>query len=113
MVKLIRLSPQKRQNFLTIQPGHQPLNLILNVASRWNSIWVMLVLFRKLRESVKKYILEHGKEDKLILFARVEWRHIEYLIEFLKPFYSFTSVVSRVGKVSNHPLCHPDLRPAR
>lgn len=96
MVKFIRSSPNRRDRFLSLQKGGTKLNLVLSVPTRWNSTWLMLVRFKKLKLTVIKYLHEYGEEQKLRFLTRVEWRHIDYLIELLRPFYTFTVVISRM-----------------
>lgn len=103
MARTIRASPKRRKMFFDTQKGGQPLNLILSVATRWNSVWLMLVRFRKLKKAVQTYIDVHGKADNLKSFSRAEWRHIDYLIEVLRPFYIYTTEISRI---KNSPTIH-------
>lgn len=107
MVKHIRNSPKRREAFYECQQHPRPINLVLSVPTRWNSTWLMLTRFRRLKAAIIDYIHTYGDEESLVSFSRAQWRHIDYLIEILHPFYTYTCVISRM---KNTPTIHLVIR---
>lgn len=62
----------------------------------------MMLRARRLRAALEAYVSEYPN-DKLPKFTEDEWRHIDYLVEILYPFYQYTNAV---GKIRNGPSIH-------
>ena len=57
---------------------------------------------RKLKQAIKQFIRRHP-EEKLENLTATEWKHIDYLIEILYPFYKYTRAIS---KSADFPTVH-------
>lgn len=77
----------------TTQGIMNPLCLITDVATRWNSKYYQLERFHHL----KPVVIFKCTEDPLLnkfLLTEIEWNVIEHMINFLKPFERATKLVS-------------------
>lgn len=57
---------------------------------------------RKLRVDLQTYVRKHPT-DGICTFSSTDWRHIDYLIEILYPFYRLTNAI---GQIRNGPTIH-------
>lgn len=99
IVIYINASPQRRAKFHQLQSRNRPLNLLQDVATRWNSTLRMLLRARQLQKDITRYAEEYPHEGILIL-TDIEWKHVDYMIEILYPFYRLTNAV---GTILNGP----------
>ena len=66
--------------FMQKQFQKSELDVVLDNETRWNSTYLMLERFLKLRGSVEKFYHER----------RFVWQHLDCLVKVLKPFYEVT-----------------------
>jgi hypothetical protein len=90
-IKEIRNSGTKSEVFLKFSNKV----LILDCRTRWNSTFEMLVRVIELKDEIRKFIKEHGKDYKITFRLTAEaLAKYESLIAFLKAFYDCTNLVS-------------------
>ena len=100
IVTSIRRSDAKKRLFdqcqkRVIEQDEHTLQLIGDVATRWNSTYDLLRRFLQLRETLELFFFKEG-----ILFSQDDWDVIKDLIEDLKPFSDATTKVSAEKKVT-------------
>jgi hypothetical protein len=96
----VNASAQRQERFVNTQTRRQPLSLIQDVATRWNSTFNMLVRARELREEIASFVEGESKVQDL---STTEWQHIDYLIQILYPFCVYTNAI---GATVNGPTIH-------
>lgn len=62
----------------------------------------MMIRARRLKSTLSTFLTTYPN-DKIPTFTSSEWKHIDYLIEILHPFHSFTNAV---GKIRSGPSIH-------
>lgn len=107
LARYINASPQRRESFRRYQQidraDHEPLGLLLDCRTRWNSTYLMLFRAHKLREPIRRYISATDDESLFPLsLGYGEWRHVEYLLQLLHEFYAFTKSLSIQNGVTIH-----------
>lgn len=98
----INASPQRKEKFKDLQKEirNPQLVLIQDVRTRWNSTYLMLERARRLRSELDKYCRLY-EIDHMILNSD-EWRQIDYLLCLTKPFYIYTTALSKTKDVTIH-----------
>ncbi|KAJ5215577.1 uncharacterized protein N7498_002009 [Penicillium cinerascens] len=96
----VNRSPQRREQFLELQPKEPRLVLMQDVKTRWNSTFLMLQRAKKLQTICDKYCTECGLSD--LVLTHNEWKQIDYLLSITQPFFNFTSVLSKTKDVTIH-----------
>jgi hypothetical protein len=96
----INASSQRKDAFTNLQNRATPLALIQDVKTRWNSTYLMLQRAKRLRSTLDIYCLAH-KVDKMKLNSE-EWRQIDYLLCLTKPFFKYTTSLSKTKDVTIH-----------
>lgn len=97
LVKFICSSPQREQQFFSIQQSTGSkaiLKLVKDVATRWNSTYFMIERFVRLREALDLYIGRAVREKLLSdhdRFTEDDWDVLAVLLQVLQPF----EIVSR------------------
>lgn len=69
------------------EQGLEPLLLVNDVPTRWNSAYLLLNRLLKLKRAVQRYMTEH---DELPNITSNEWQIIKNLLSILKPLYRLT-----------------------
>ena len=85
IAKLFRKSPLKNdflQDYVKEINNGQPLNLILDTKTRWNSMLHMLERAYKLKDCISKFLISIEYSD---LLTEEEWKQIDKIINVLKP----------------------------
>ncbi|XP_012556326.2 zinc finger BED domain-containing protein 4-like [Hydra vulgaris] len=82
-----------RNNFkqIQLQQNLDPLCLVQDVPTRWNSTYLMLDRLNKLKIPVQLYLAERSD---LMPFSTLEWTLILNIIKLLKPFFQLTQEMS-------------------
>jgi hypothetical protein len=96
----INASPQRRENFLKLQTNQPALVPIQDVRTRWNSTYLMLQRAKRLQSDLDQYCRTY-RADQLMINSE-EWRQIDYLLCLTKPFFDFTTVLSKTKDVTIH-----------
>ena len=68
--------------------------LWLDVATRWNSTYIMLIRALKYRAMLQRYFLEIDGAASKYYLAYDEWDKIENICHLLEPFYEITNLFS-------------------
>ena len=97
---MINASPQRFAywNAIQVECGHEPLNLIQDVKTRWNSSFYMLVRAYRLRRFIATFAANPDYKSmhcENLLLQSSEWQQVLYVIEVLGPFRQLTELVSR------------------
>ena len=104
-------SPQRKSAFATIQSAirntlshsqNHTLNLVMDVATRWDSTCAMLIRALRLREAIGIYCQNDRNKAKHFVLSELEWDKIEYLVDLLRPFNFFTETVGKTKSVTIH-----------
>jgi hypothetical protein len=88
----------KKFEAIKVQSGYlNPLTLILDYKTRWNSTVVMLERILKLKQPVINFLVIHGKDvtepgDDTLTITSEEWNRFSEIMNFLKPFNEATSM---------------------
>ena len=98
----INASPQRKEKFKDLQKTtrNPQLVLIQDVRTRWNSTYLMLERARRLQSELDKYCRLY-KIDHIMLNSD-EWRQINYLLYLIKPFYIYTTALSKTKDMTIH-----------
>ncbi|CAH2084129.1 unnamed protein product [Euphydryas editha] len=93
IVNHFRKSTISKERLLTYQMNQQniaqPKTVIKSVATRWNSVYLMLQRFVELKEALRATI--PNLDVDLPIIPIEEWKCIEQICIILKPFYEATS----------------------
>nr|XP_004207508.1 zinc finger BED domain-containing protein 4-like [Hydra vulgaris] len=76
---------------IQLQQNLDPLCLVQDVPTRWNSTYLMLDRLNKLKIPVQLYLAE---SSDLMPFSTLEWTLILNIIKLLKPFFQLTQEMS-------------------
>jgi len=94
----VRNSPQERKIFSDIVsstlPG-SPLNLLLDVKTRWNSTYLMLKRALDLQKAVEMYLLRNEKIKADCTLSSVEWMALSEVVTLLEPMEEATRYLSK------------------
>lgn len=71
----------------------EPLTLLLDCKTRWNSTYLMLRRAYKLKAAIRLFITQTSDVSSLLL-EEFEWRHVEYLLLLLYDFWLYTNCLS-------------------
>lgn len=96
----IHASPQRRGTFNNPQTKEPKLAPIQDVRTRWNSTFLMLPRAKRLRAFFTPFCTEYGCEEMLL--NDEEWRQINYLLCTTKPFFDYTTELSKTREVTAH-----------
>jgi hypothetical protein len=96
----INASPKRRENFLKLQTNQPALVLMQDVRTRWNSTYLMLRRAKRLQSDINQYCETYGVTQFMI--NSEEWRQIDYLLCLTKPFFDFTSVLTKTKDITIH-----------
>ena len=102
IIKKIRSSPQMTKKFEAIQEHSgllNPIALILDCKTRWNSTATMLQRILRLKQPVINFLLIHGKDltkpgEDLLTITSGAWNRFSEIMTFLKPFNEATIMTS-------------------
>jgi hypothetical protein len=75
------------------------LNLIMDVASRWDSTCLMLIRAMRLRQAIDILCNEYRPAYPFKI-RTIEWKQIGYLIDLLRPFCFFTQTIGKTRSVT-------------
>ena len=99
LVTAIKSSSKRTEQFeilqMSIQPDKAPMKLVEDIDIRWNSTFLMLERVLKLQHTIRTALVNF-KELSTITIDN--WRELEELREFLKPFYRATEWLSAEKK---------------
>jgi len=73
---------------------------IQDVATRWNSTFIMLVRAKKLQQAFDAFCSQYDQEH--FALNQEQWRQVDYLICILQPFHRFTTLLSKSKDVTIH-----------
>jgi len=73
---------------------------IQDVATRWNSTFLMLVRAKKLQQAFDAFCSQYDQEH--FALSQEQWRQVDYLICILQPFHRFTTLLSKSKDVTIH-----------
>ena len=73
---------------------------IQDVATRWNSTFLMLVRAKKLQQAFDAFCSQYDQEH--FSLSQEQWRQVDYLICILQPFHQFTTLLSKSKDVTIH-----------
>lgn len=96
----INASPQRRDAFLKLQTKQPTLVPIQDVRTRWNSTFLMLQRAKRLQSDLDQYCLAYRVNHLMI--NSDEWRQIDYLLYLTKPFFRFTTALSKTKDITIH-----------
>ena len=96
----INASPQRRDNFLKLQTNQPTLVPIQDVRTRWNSTYLMLQRAKRLQSDLDQYCRTYRVNHLMI--NSEEWRQIDYLLCLTKPFFLFTTILSKTKDITIH-----------
>lgn len=85
VVKMFRRSPTKNDDILqkyTKEEFGKEMQLLIDLKTRWNSLYIMLERFRKLKNSIRKSLIDL---NCIISFEEEEWNMINVLVTTLEP----------------------------
>ena len=100
LVVLIRSSPQREQNFKNMVAAGKPkiiasdLTVILDVSTRWNSTFHMLLRAKRLRVPIDMFINSDSSFQKYRLTSD-EWAFLEHVLNILQPIDDVTNFLSK------------------
>jgi hypothetical protein len=102
IIKKIRKSPQMAMKFeaIQVQSGSlNPITLILDCKTRWNSTATMLERILRLKQPVINFLVIHGKDlttpgEELLTITSEAWNFFSDIMKFLKPFNEATIMTS-------------------
>jgi hypothetical protein len=99
----VTASPARLAQFKALQTEQQgqPVGLLQDVKTRWNSTFDMLVRARRLRHIIAHWI---NQEDRFATLnpTEDEWRQVDQAINFLKPFSDYTHDISTSTRATIH-----------
>lgn len=95
IVVFFKRSSKYLEKFLSNQKnsGKDPKKLVLDVATRWNSTYMMVERFCELEEAVKSTVAL-VTEKQLPILTIEEWEAAKELCKVLKPFFLVTKTLS-------------------
>lgn len=96
----INASPQRQDAFLKLQTNQPALVPIQDVRTRWNSTFLMLQRAKRLQSDLDQYCLTYRVNHLMI--DSDEWRQIDYLLCLTKPFFRFTTALSKTKDITIH-----------
>ena len=73
---------------------------IQDVQTRWNSTFLMLRRAKRLESSFNCFCLEYAHTHLQI--TSDEWRQVDYLLCIMRPFFQFTTALSKTKDVTIH-----------
>ena len=85
--------------------SHDPLTLLLDCKSWWNSTYIMLHCAHLLRDAIKHFITINDDDISELQLTEHEWHHVEYLLQLLYDFHLWTSVLSEHHDATIHQIC--------
>ena len=103
--RFVHQSSRATNEFRRIQMEKQPgvtskaqvKQLIGDVTTRWNSTYIMMRRILKLRDSLDAFMYgqaDLGKWTHAKCFSPNDWAQIEHAVTLLKPFYTYTDIMS-------------------
>jgi ribosomal protein S15P/S13E len=98
----VNASPQRREAFIALQTKEPRLIPIQDVRTRWNSTFLMLSRAKKLQSIIDQYCTTHQYVQ--FKLDQEEWRQIEYLLLITKPFFDYTTILSKTNDVTVHSI---------
>ena len=95
LVVEIRKSPKKEQEFSSLAQNLniKYIKLIRDVKTRWNSTYSMLETFLK-NKAIINAIISLNKDFENYSLTENQWKEIDLMCDFLRPFYEFTVEMS-------------------
>jgi hypothetical protein len=103
MIRKFRRSPQQFEKFsqACVLKGLQALMPVIDVSTRWNSTYDMLVRACQYRDAFRLHALNEGWNS--LMLSDQEWQTIKFLIDILGPFKDATMLASKsVGITLNN-----------
>lgn len=97
IVKYIRHSPKGKENFQAAQKTvgfASTKELILDVATRWNSTFSMLERAFELKTAINLFVSQYPMPDDVQPLNSYDWACVESIMGILKPFYELTVELS-------------------
>lgn len=73
--------------------GDKEITVIQDVSTRWNSTYLMLKRFSKLKRALVSYLSANSVMEEFNL-SNDEWKRLDYVVELLEPFHTVTELLS-------------------
>jgi hypothetical protein len=80
------------------------LMLILDVTTRWNSQYDMLIRFQDLRSTIQWWLFKEKTAYSILFFQEMKWTQIKYLIQFLKFIKNVIYYLSQIKTITIHKI---------
>ncbi|CEJ62588.1 hypothetical protein PMG11_11085 [Penicillium brasilianum] len=96
----VNASSQRRETFSNLQTKDTKLMPIQDVKTRWNSTFLMLRRAKRLCAIFTPFCVEYDRED--LLLNNEEWRQVDYLLCITKPFFDYTTQLSKTRDIAAH-----------
>ena len=96
----VNASPQRREQFCELQTEVPKLVPIQDIRTRWNSTFLKFRRAKRLRLIFDQYCLKYGQSH--LMLDQEEWRQIDCLLWITRPFFKFTTALSKTKDVTLH-----------
>jgi hypothetical protein len=80
------------------------LILILDVTTRWNSQYNMLIKFQDLRSTIQWWLSRENAAYSIFFFQEMKWTQVKYLIQLLKLIKNVINYLSQIKTITIHKI---------
>ncbi|KAJ6170919.1 hypothetical protein N7485_007048 [Penicillium canescens] len=101
--KFVNETPEKRDEFLCLQPPGIRLLPLDDANARWNSVFLMLKRASRLRRFIDQYCQERG--NLRYKLTNTDWRKVDYVLQLTMPFIQFTTALLASKEATVHKVC--------
>jgi hypothetical protein len=78
--------------------------LILDVTTRWNNQYNMLIRFQDLRLTIQWWLFKEKAAYSILSFQEMKWIQVKYLIQFLKFIKDVINYLSQIKIITIHKI---------